>query len=122
MSTIQGYKGRVLVVPFEREGTKAVVKSAFAAVAHRSTLVGLEVVYGNGIDIHPGDTVFVKPDGQKSWGADVVTVDDKWIVVCPPEFVIAVKRAPYQKPEATPRPDPPHLPSPDKTLFPIVVK
>jgi hypothetical protein len=113
MSQIAGYKGRVLTVPFEREGAKAVVKAGFATASHKSTLTGLEVVYGNGDDINPGDVIFVKPDGEKGWGREPLEVDGKVVIVCEPQYIMAVKRA---------APSPRTLPKTDKAAATTVTK
>lgn len=103
MSQIVGYRSRVLLAPFEREGAKAQVKGGFATVQHKNVLAGLVVVYGNGDDIHEGDIVYVNADGAKSWGSQSVEVDGKTVVICPPEYIFAVKRFP---PPPPPRPEP----------------
>lgn len=90
-STTIGYNGKVLCTPFERKGVEALESKGFATAKHKTVYVGLTVVFGNGKDIWPGDVVFVRGDGQKSWGQDAVEVDGKQVCVCPPEQIIAVK-------------------------------
>jgi hypothetical protein len=91
-TTTIGYNGKVLCVPFSRNGVEAVQNSGFATAKHKTVLVGLFVVFGNGKDVWPGDTVFVNGEGQKSWGQSAVEVDGKQVCVCPPDQIVAVKR------------------------------
>lgn len=97
-----GYNGKVLCTPFERKGVQAVENKGFATAAHRTVLVGLTVVFGNGKDIFAGDTIFVNGEGQKSWGQAAVTVDGQQVSVCPPDQIVAVKRAQQATADAAP--------------------
>jgi hypothetical protein len=91
-STTIGYNGKVLCTPFERRGVEAIESKGFATAKHKTVFVGLTVIFGNGKDIYPGDTVFVNGEGQKTWGQSAVEVDGKQVCVCPPEQIVAVKR------------------------------
>jgi hypothetical protein len=79
--------------PFTKKGVELKVVNGFAEVAHMSSLVGLKVIFGND-EIRPGDTIYVKRDGQKSWGKDEYEVGDQKVVICPPQFILLVDRKP----------------------------
>jgi hypothetical protein len=85
-----GYKGNVITKPFSKRGVEMKKEGAFAIIAQKSVLDGLEVVFGNGTDIFPGDVVWVRGDGEKSWGKDTVKVLGQDVLVCPPVMIVAV--------------------------------
>jgi len=90
-TTTIGYNGKVICTPFERMGVQAVENKGFATARHKTVLVGLKVIFGNGKDVYPGDTIFVNGDGQKTWGEKAVEIDGEQVCICPPEQIVAVK-------------------------------
>lgn len=84
------YKGNIATKPFAGKGTEISAKNGFATLEHRTKLTGLEVVFGNGDDIHPGDVVWVKPEGEKSFGKEPVDVLDQKIIVFSVQHVLLV--------------------------------
>lgn len=52
---------RVACAPFEKTGVQANIKSGFATVKQKGTLVGMKVLFSNGT-YFKGQTVYVKAD------------------------------------------------------------
>ena len=113
MSTVtitRGFNGEVATRPFPKTGVDVKTTSAFATIQNRSTLTQLEVVFGDGIGISPGDTVWVRADGAMSWGK-TQTVGDQDLAIVPPEYIMLVTRT-SQVVEVPPRPAPTRIPGP----------
>jgi hypothetical protein len=110
--SIIAYKNKVALAPFAKTGVQAQVTNGFAKMAHKSSLEALEVVFGNGADLYPGDVVFVHADGAKSWGKDEFDVEGKTVVLCPLDKILLVKQRPPQTLAVPPKPAPTSAPGP----------
>ena len=97
MSTF-GYKGNVATKPFEKKAVEVRIKNGVGLIDQKTSLEGLEVVFGDGQAIEPADTVWVRPDGVKSWGKDEFEILGQKVVICEPRFIILVtKKAPVTR-------------------------
>lgn len=95
MSNTYAYRGYIATEPFVARGTGVKVEKGFASLEHRVKLTPLVVVFGSAVEgIEPGDTVWVNPDGEKSFGKQPVEVGEKKIIVFPVQHILLVTKKP----------------------------
>jgi hypothetical protein len=90
LSKTVGYNGVVGLVPFRSTAVKVEIKNGVGKIENKVNLEGLEVIFGDGKSIRPGDTVWVDQSGSAGWGKKVYEMDGKKFVVCRPEHVVLV--------------------------------
>lgn len=93
-TSTRGFGGKVATQPFPKSGVEVKATNGFATIQNRSTLTGLAVIYGNEDgSIQPGDTVWVRSDGAKSWGLpQTIGEEGSPVAIVPPEYIMLVTR------------------------------
>lgn len=91
MGTTTGFNGRVATKLFPKTGNE-MAGEGFKTLSNRNTLVPLEVVYGDGKTIEPGDTVWVRSDLGKSVGAPI-SVGGQELAIIDPQYIQLVTKA-----------------------------
>lgn len=86
-----GFNGLIGATPFTAtKGVGVQIKNGVGHVDQKENLEGLEVIFGDGKSIRPGDVIWVDKTGVAGWGKKVFTMDGKQFVVCRPEHVLLV--------------------------------
>lgn len=101
MSTI-GFNGNVACKPFAKRGAQVQVTKGVGYIDTKLALEGLTVVFGDGKDIQPGDTVWVAPEGMASWGKKEFEVLGEKVVLCEPRYILLVTKVAYSGRAAVP--------------------
>lgn len=88
MNRLTGYNNNIAVKPFPSTSVEGKVNKGFAVVLQKATYTPLEVIFGNGKTIFPGDVVYVRGDTCKMpFANEVVEIEGVKCILLPEEYV-----------------------------------
>jgi hypothetical protein len=91
---IIGLNNKIATKEFPSRDIKTEVTSGVGMIVQRNTLAKLEVVYGNGKEIDPGDFVFLAADSAQlqSWAKVVFDIEGQKVIVIPVDAVQLIEK------------------------------